>query len=123
MIVVHQHALARKLKQARLHAKMGDIFTPAAAASFRQTIQTEFAGPNAPHAEATLHQGAPLPVSHLRVNSVYPDGVAYTSLPPTLLLHLPKLPDEVVYRIVGHELLLVDVKANLIVDVLPDIIP
>jgi hypothetical protein len=57
------------------------------------------------------------------VNETYPDGVAYTTVPPTLLLVLPKLPDEVVYRVVLHDLLLLDLKANLVVDVIPGIIP
>jgi hypothetical protein len=35
------------------------------------------------------------------VNQAYPEGLPYTSVPPTLLLRIPKLPEEVAYRIVG----------------------
>jgi hypothetical protein len=73
--------------------------------------------------DATLTQGAPLPNINVAVNQPYPDGVAFTTVPPTLLLVFPKLPDEVVYRVVLHDLLLMDVKANLVVDVIPGIIP
>lgn len=119
----HQKALTRKLKAARPHAKRGDIFTPAASQDFRKALQTEFEGHNAPHAEATMKQGAPLKEVHLRVNQVYPKAVPYTSVPPTLLQKLPRLPDDVAYRAVSSDLVLLDVKTNLVVDYLPGVIP
>ena len=45
------------------------------------------------------------------------------STPPTLLANLPKLPAELEYRIVDRELVLLDTKANLIVDLLPNALP
>ncbi|HKT11053.1 MAG TPA: hypothetical protein VJW77_04430 [Terriglobia bacterium] len=39
--------------------------------------------------------------------------------PPSLLLNLPKLPAELEYRVVQHDLVLHDVKANLVVDYVP----
>lgn len=119
----HQKALTRKMKAARPHAKRGDIFTPAASEDFRKGLQTEFEGHNAPHAEATMKQGAPLKAVHLRVNQIYPKAVPYTSVPPTLLQKLPRLPDEVAYRAVSSDLVLLDVKTNLVVDYLPGVIP
>ena len=67
-------------------------------------------------------QGDPVKAVRLRVNQPYPDGVPYTTVPPTLLLRLPKLPDEVAYRIVDRDLVLLDVKANLVVDLIPEVI-
>jgi hypothetical protein len=49
--------------------------------------------------------------------------VPFTTVPPSLLLKLPKLPDQVAYRIVGRDLILLDVEANLVVDKIPEIIP
>ena len=43
--------------------------------------------------------------------------------PPTLLLNLPKLSEKLDYRIVGNNLVLRDVEANLIVYFLPQAIP
>jgi hypothetical protein len=123
LIVAHQKMLARKIKAARTQAKQGDIFTPAASEAFRKVISAEFQGPQAPHAQATLKQGAPLREVHLRVNQVYPESVPHTSVPPTLLQNLPKLPEEVAYRVVSHDLLLLDVKANVVVDYLPGVLP
>ena len=42
-------------------------------------------------------------------------------MPPSLLLNLPKLPKELEYRFVDHELIVRDVAANLIVDFIPDL--
>lgn len=123
MIAAHQIALARKIREARASAKVGDIFTPAAVKSFQDVIQSTMQGAHGENVDATLKQGAPLPKMSVTVNDPYPDGVPYTSVPPTLLLIFPKLPDEVVYRVVLHDLLLLDLKANLVVDVIPGIIP
>jgi len=119
----HQKALARKIKAARPHAKRGDIFTPAASEDFRKALQSEFEGHNAPHAQATMKQGAPLKEVHLRVNQIYPKAAPYTSVPPTLLQKLPRLPDDVAYRAVSSDLVLLDVKTNVVVDYLPGVIP
>lgn len=123
LIVAHQENLARKIREARPKARRGDIFTHQAREAFRHAIYTEFHGPPAPHAKATLKQGDPLPELHLRVNQEYPKTAAFTTVPPTLLLKFPKLPDELTYRIVGHDLVLFDVKANLVVDALRRVIP
>ena len=45
------------------------------------------------------------------------------TFPPALLRKLPDLPPELEYRIVARSLLLRDVKANLIVDILRDVVP
>jgi hypothetical protein len=122
-INAHQRALSLKIREARPNARPGDIFTPAARKSFQDVIQSAMQGPRGANMDATLTQGAPLPNINVAVNQPYPDGVAFTTVPPTLLLVFPKLPDEVVYRVVLHDLLLMDVKANLVVDVIPGIIP
>ena len=123
LIAAHQKILARKIKAARLHAKRGDVFTPAAKEDFLKAISSEFQGPQAPHAKATIKQGAPLKKVHLHVNEIYPESIPYTSVPPTMLQNLPKLPEEVAYRAVSSDLVLLDVKANLVVDYLPGVIP
>ncbi|HXM96107.1 MAG TPA: hypothetical protein VOA64_17940 [Candidatus Dormibacteraeota bacterium] len=123
LIVAHEQALARKIREARPHAKRGDIFTPNATEAFRNAIQKALAGPEAPHAKATIKQGDPLAKVRLLVNRAYPKALPYTTVPPTLLLNLPKLPNELAYRVAGHDLVLLDVKANLVVDYIPIVIP
>ena len=57
------------------------------------------------------------------MNEVYPDDQPRTTMPPTLLIRLPLLPKELTYRIIGHTLLLLDTKTNLIVDFILNAIP
>jgi len=123
LISAHQQALARKIREARTNAKRGDIFTDNARRAFCDSVRNEFQGANARNARTTIRQGAPLKEIHLHVNEPYPDGVPFTTVPPTLLLKFPKLPDQVAYRIVGRDLILLDVEANLVIDMIPEIIP
>jgi hypothetical protein len=122
-ITDHQRELAQKIREARPHARRGDIFTEDAREAFRRVIKAEFQGPHGRGARRTIRQGEPLTKVHLRVNQSYPDGVPFTTLPPSLLLKFPKLPEQVAYRIVVHDLVLIDVEANLVVDRIPEIIP
>jgi len=122
-IANHQQALAQKIREARRQAKRGDMFSEEARKAFRRTVREEFGGPHGHGARTTIRQGEPLKTIHLRVNEPYPDGVPYTTLPPTLLLKFPKLPDQVAYRIVVRDLILLDVEANLVIDRIPDIFP
>ena len=122
-IANHQQTLAHRIRQARRHARRGDIFGEEARKEFRRTVREEFGGPHGHRARTTIRQGEPLKTIRLHVNEPYPDGVPYTTLPPTLLLKFPKLPDQVAYRIVGRDLILLDVEANLVIDRIPDIFP
>jgi len=122
-IVERQVALAQKIREARANAKPGDIFTPRIAEQFRQAIRTKFQGASAPNVRKTIRQGEPLKDVHLSVNEAYPDSLPRTTVPPTLLLCLPQLPQEVAYRIVGHSFVLQDVEARVVVDFIPGAIP
>lgn len=119
----HQQTLALKIREARRNARRGDIFDEEARRAFRHTVREEFGGPHGHRARTTIRQGEPLKTIRLHVNEPYPDGVPYTTVPPTLLLKFPKLPDQVAYRIVGRDLILLDVEANLVIDRIPDIFP
>jgi hypothetical protein len=123
MIAAHQQALARKIREARPHAKPGDIFTPAAREAFKHVISSEFKDPQHTTARAVVKQRDPLKGVRLRVNGIYPDAVAETTFPAALLQKLPTLPDELGYRIVGRNLVLVDRKANLVVDIFHEALP
>ena len=122
-IAAHQKQLAEKIRAARAGAKPQDIFTSASLPAFQNAVRSAFQGPQAAHVRATLAEGSPIVKVRLNVNDLYPDGTPQTTVPPTLLLKLPKLPDEVEYRIVGRDLILLDVRANLVVDVLRDLLP
>lgn len=123
MISAHQQALARKIREARPKAKTGDIFTDSAREAFRHIIHNTFHGPDGDNARATMLQGAPVKELRLKVNQIYPDAAPYTTVPPTLLSAFPKLPEQVAYRIVRRDLVLIDLKSNMVIDLIHEIIP
>ena len=57
------------------------------------------------------------------INTDYPTTLPLATVPPHLLLKLPTLPEELEYRFLGRHLILRDIKANLIVDFIPDVVP
>ncbi|MCX6633639.1 MAG: hypothetical protein NT090_00870 [Acidobacteria bacterium] len=123
-IAQHQHALARKIAQARSGARQGDIFTDQVTRQFRRIIRGEFQGPAALQARRTIRPDNPSKaIVRLHVNDVYPENIPLTTTPPTLLSKLPDLPKELAYRIVGRDLTLKDTKAGLIVDLIRNAIP
>jgi len=117
MITAHQEALARKIREARPHAKTGDLFTSAAHSAFRHATRSVLEGPHSASSLAYMQPGAPSPGMRLVVNEIYPDTAPFTALSPELLAAFPALPAEVAYAIVGRTLLVIDVKSRLIVDV------
>ncbi len=122
-IVDRRRALVQKIQEARADAKQGDIFTPEASAEFKQVILRTFQGPDASNVRKTIRQGEPVVDWHPTVNAEYPENKPVTTVPPTLLLHLPQLPAGVAYRIIGHDFVLEDTEARLIVDYIPGLIP
>ena len=121
-IIEHQQALARIIADARRDARQGDIFTPEVAKRFRKIIDRTFLGPEGRLARKTIQPDSPSKILVLHVNDVCPEEMQLITTPPTLLLRLPKLPQELAYRIVGHDLTLQDTEARLIVDLIPNAI-
>ena len=122
-IVERRRALEEKIREARANAKPGDFFTPEAGAEFQRVIRSTFQGPNAGNVRKTIRQGEPLKGWHLSVNGDYPEHLPMTTVPPTLLLRLPQLPSEVAYRIIGHDFVLEDKEARLILDFIVGAVP
>jgi hypothetical protein len=120
-IAQHEKALAQAIVMARTDAKQGDIFTEPIAAEFRRLLASAMQPQNAPKVKQSLNHAEPVHV-HPAVNQPYPQKVPLQSTPPTLLIHLPLLPKEMEYRLMDKNLVLLDVRANLIVDYLPNAI-
>jgi hypothetical protein len=122
-IVERRRALAQKIRETRFDAQPGDIFTPAASEEFRRVLRSIFQGPSGRDVRRTIRQGEPVPDRHLTVNSDYPEHLPVTTVPPTLLLRLPRLPPELAYRIIGHDFVLQDMEARVIVDFISGALP
>jgi len=125
MITAHQQALARRIREARPHAKPGDLFTSAALDAFRRAAAAQIGGTGsgAVKSRAYMHPGEADPLMRLEVNHVYPEGEPITALSPELLAAFPPLPAEVAYRVIGRSLILIDVKSRLIVDFARGVLP
>jgi hypothetical protein len=113
----HETELGLAVRNARKNAKEGDIFTPEISMEIRRLIAMAVQKANGVHISQSLHHAEPVQL-HLNVNDSYPKKVPLQSTPPTLLENLPRLPPEIEYRITGRDLVLLDAKANLVVDVI-----
>lgn len=117
-----QETLAANIRGLRADAKAGDIFTPPIRARFRALMYPELKGEDGRDARAVLKDDAPAPGTvPMKVNAPYAADTKATT-PPNLLANLPMLPEALQYRVVGRNLVLIDVDANLIVDFVPNAI-
>ena len=120
-IKASQDALAAQIRTARKDAKPGDIFTPEIRELVRRLMSPETKGADGAKTKQAIKEDAPTAVP-LKVNAVYPESQPLPTVPPNVLASLPKLPEDLEYRIVGRNLILRDVHANLIVDFIPNAI-
>jgi hypothetical protein len=114
------NALAGALRAARPQAKIGDVFAPDIVVAFRQRIDDALRqqGRAAEHLLAEMASEASLFHSRLAVNARF-DWSCSAATPAFLIAALPPLPGELQYRFVDGDLMLVDVPARLIVDIMP----
>jgi hypothetical protein len=113
-------SLADGILAQRTSAAQGDIFTAPIAAEFRRIIAMDLRHRPTPIKESI--RSGELVNAKVRVNGPYPVGLPLETMPPTLLASFPKLPPELDYRLVGTTLVLRDVTANLIIDLMPNAI-
>jgi hypothetical protein len=104
-------ALGDRIRLARAQAKEGDIFTPPIAAEFKKALRLQ----------ASLDTWASLMDDNpgdgqTRINGFYPEREPVSTVPPNILAVLPSLPDDIEYRFMGRDLILLDTRSNLIVD-------
>jgi Skp family chaperone for outer membrane proteins len=110
-------ALQKKLRQARATARQGDIFTAEVAQLFRRLIREVFPEGETLRLLSMIAEEMPKALIRPRVNASYPAGASLSVMPTKLLLVFPPLPEELQYRFVDRDLILWDVHANLVVDV------
>ena len=121
-ISTHQVPLARMIARARSGAKAGDIFTRDTRALFRRYLARVFQGREGAELKALIMDENPGKL-RLQVNGPYPESVPVSTVPPQVLQALPKLPEDLQYRFIGDRLVLLDVHAHTIVDVIENAIP
>jgi hypothetical protein len=113
--------LAELLRGERAAVRLGDIFTPAIASVFRHRL-AEAVRQSALRGGVLEPQQAPRDEPRLEVNDTMP-WIGEQGMPVAILATLTPLPAEIEYRIVYRDLVLLDVGANLVVDVLENALP
>jgi hypothetical protein len=118
----HQRDLAQLIGRARSSARPGDIFSSEARALFRRHIAGVLATPDGPEIRAAILDEDPGRI-RLTVNGRYPDTVPLSTVPTDLLAVLPRLPEQLEYHFISRQLLLFDVHARIIVDLIDNALP
>lgn len=113
--------LGAALRAARPAARPGDFFTEALAVELRVRIDDALFAKGFSPADVRASEAADginAAMAPLQVNGRFPWLYA-SAMFPCVLEALPPLPPELQYRIVGNTLVLIDVHADVIVDLLP----
>jgi hypothetical protein len=137
-IAERQRAFTAAIVGYRRKARPGEIFKPEIEAAFRRVLKEVFDGPQGAAIMMDIKagnpkvEGVPKPTNpaqetrknvQVGVNVVYPDDAPFSSVPPSLLLKIPVLPEQVRYRFIGRALIVRDTEANVILDFIRDIVP
>jgi malonyl CoA-acyl carrier protein transacylase len=113
-------AMAEAVRAARPNARAGDFFNPLLQAAIRvritRALRTHGMTPADVRA-AEAADGVDTSGVVLRVNGAFPWAIG-TAMLPCILEALPPLPPELQYRLVARDLVLIDVHASLVVDIL-----
>jgi hypothetical protein len=118
-------ALAAAIRAARPSAKEGDIFDAEAAPLLRRQIRKTLREPDCQAADVQAAKGDDderLALSRPLVHDQF-DWGAGSFMAGCILGALPELPEGLQFRFVERDLVLVDIDADLVIDVLPDALP
>ncbi len=118
----NQRMFEKLIRKERAAAKRGEIFTPEAEPVIRRLLTAVFEGPDGKQLKASIMDENPVGLK-LVVNGRYPDSVPISSVPPQVLQTLPALSEDMEYRFIGDNLILLDSHAHVIADFVPDAFP
>jgi hypothetical protein len=116
----HRTELAARIKEARNGARPGDVFGDT------QPILKEIIAKDAQNRGVRDKYAAMQEVPAQNppaVNTPYPEKAALATVPPLILVNLPRLPDGLEYRFMGRDLILRDQASNLVIDFVPGAVP
>jgi hypothetical protein len=122
-IEAFQLALADSIKARRQDAQRGDLLDPPLVAYITDITRALLEGEKGARILETLRENNPADdpeagpaMPELAVNAVYPEDIALSMVPPSLLALYPPPPEGIEYRFVGCRLILMDRDARLILD-------
>lgn len=118
-----QVAFEKLIAGQRRSSAAGELFIPEIQPLIRRVATALLSGPAGAPLVDTITEEDSEGKATARVNTRYPDAVPLSSMPAQLLSAWPPLPEELEYRFVGRDLILLDTKARLVADVLPLVLP
>jgi hypothetical protein len=123
-VLRQQRRYAEAMREARPGARDGAFFTPAVSRFFRDRIDAivRETGLDVTTTFEPPDDNEIVVMARPRAGEAVPWN-AGPVMWPSMLAGLPELPPELEYRFLGQHLILIDVLANLVVDVLPDALP
>lgn len=120
-LTAQQKALAAAVIAKRQGVAAGDVFVEACQPLLTRVVRENYARRSRADRVALMKD---LPRgTKVTVNAEYPAGLPLVTIPPSLLRALPALPDDMEYRLVGRDLILLDAKSGVVVDILPNVVP
>jgi hypothetical protein len=119
----YQAGLEKLLAAKRARSEEGDLFVSEVRPLLRRVCREVLAGPGGRELRAEIYDEAPKRTFRIRINTPYPSELPLSTVPYPLLSVLPPLPTELEYRIVGPDLVLLDIDAQMVVDVLRNAVP
>jgi hypothetical protein len=119
-ISAREKALGEAISVARMSAKPGDLFGDISPI-ITKIVAKDWATRTAADRKAIFKE---LPAGvQVTINRPYPTTLPLLTVPSNLLVSLPVLPDDLEYRIADRHLLLRDRDANLVIDILYNVLP
>lgn len=121
-ITAHRRQLAEEVRKRRPTARVGDVFGTELTARIGKVMAAYLGRRASPERRAVEDDKPEQTQTKIMVNGPYPaEGRAM--MPPDILKVLPRLPDGLQYRFVQDDLLLVDTRSQLIIDLVPRALP
>jgi len=120
-LAARQENLAAAIREARKNAKPGDMIPTRVATQIRTTIAEDFRRRN-PDTKRAVFNEVPERIRPV-INKTMPDSAALATVPPLLLNNLPRLPDNLQYRFMDRDIVLLDGDTRLIVDYILNVLP
>jgi hypothetical protein len=123
-LLERSRALASAIRARRADAQPGELFTMDVRRTFRKLIAHALTDHQIAVNDlmASLRAEALPGEFRLAINQLFPWQLG-AAMPPCVLDALPALPDALQFRLVGRDLILIDLDANLVIDVLPEALP
>jgi len=113
-------ALAAAIRSARKDAHEGDLFTPEVGAQVRAIVRRDLEARDLRDTIAAVEE---VPIQHVWVNMSWPPNAPRATIPPRILTSLYPLPKDLEYRLLDRHLVLVDLDADLVADLVRNVLP